>query len=59
MKTFFNYIKESIGEVKFIKWPTREQTMWFTIAVLVITLVIAYYLGLLDVIYAKLLKLII
>lgn len=56
MKIFFNYIKDSVGEVKFIKWPTREQTMWFTIAVVVITLVVAYYLGFLDVLFAKILK---
>lgn len=56
MKTFFNYIKDSIGEVRFIKWPTREQTAWFTLAVVVITLVVAYYLGFLDVMFAKALK---
>jgi preprotein translocase subunit SecE len=59
MKTFFNYIKESIGEIKFIKWPTREETIWFTIAVIVISFAVAYYLGLLDVVFAKLLKLVI
>lgn len=56
MKTFFTYIKDSVGEVKFIKWPTRQQTTWFTIAVVVITLVVAYYLGFLDVLFAKILK---
>jgi preprotein translocase SecE subunit len=59
MKTFFNYIKESVGEIAFIKWPTRQETMWFTIAVVVIAFVVAYYLGFLDVLYAKILKVII
>ncbi len=59
MKTFFNYIKESVGEISFIKWPTRQETAWFTIAVVFIALLVAYYLGFLDVLYAKVLKLII
>jgi preprotein translocase SecE subunit len=56
MKKFFTYIKDSIGEVVFIKWPTREQTAWFTVAVIVITLVVAYYLGFLDVLFARVLE---
>jgi preprotein translocase SecE subunit len=57
MKTFFKYVKESIGEIKFIKWPTKEETLWYTVAVIVISFVVAYYLGFFDVIFAKILKL--
>ncbi len=56
---FFTYIKESFGEVRHIKWPTRQETILFTVAVIVISLIVAYYLGILDILFAKGLKLII
>lgn len=57
MKTFLNYIKESFAESKHIKWPTRNETIWFTVAVIIISLVVAYYLHAFDLIFAKLLDL--
>jgi len=51
--SFFRYIKESVGEARHIKWPTRAETIRYTVAVLVISLIVAYYLGLLDIIFAK------
>jgi preprotein translocase SecE subunit len=56
---FFNYIKESIHETGKIKWSTRNETVYYSVAVLVISLVVAYYLGFLDVLFAKALNLII
>lgn len=56
MKTFFNYLRESIAETRHIKWPTRQETILFTVAVVVIALVVAYYLGLFDIIFARLLE---
>lgn len=49
----FSYIKESVGETRHIKWPTRAETFRYTLAVFVISIVVAYYLGLLDVLFAK------
>ena len=48
---FFKYINESFGELKHIKWTTRKETIVYTIAVIVIAVVVAYYLGLLDIIF--------
>ncbi len=53
MTKFFTYIKESLGETRHIKWPTRAETIRYTIAVFAISLIVAYYLGLLDVLFAK------
>ena len=47
------YIKEVIAEAKNVTWPTRKQTIYFTIAVLAISMAVAYYLGLLDYIYQQ------
>lgn len=57
MQKIINYIKEVIEEGKKVTWPTRKQTIYFTIAVLVISVFVAYYLGLFDYLFAQGLKL--
>lgn len=52
------YIKEVIAETKHVTWPTRQQTIYFTLAVLVISVIVAYYLGFLDYLFAQGLQLI-
>ena len=42
------YIKDVIAEAKNVTWPTRQQTIYFTISVLAISIVVAYFLGFLD-----------
>ncbi len=51
--SFFRYIKDSVAEIRHIKWPTRAETIHYTVAVFIISLIVAYYLGLLDIIFAK------
>lgn len=53
MSKFFTYIKDSIGETRHIKWPSRAETVRYTAAVFIISLIVAYYLGLLDIVFAK------
>jgi preprotein translocase SecE subunit len=52
MNKTFAYIKEVRAEMAFVKWPSQKQTIFFTIAVLVVSLAIAYYLGLFDKLFA-------
>lgn len=47
------YIKEVIAEGKNVHWPTRKQAVLFTAAVLVVSAIIAYYLGLLDFLFGQ------
>jgi preprotein translocase subunit SecE len=47
------FFKEVLAEAKHITWPTRKQAIYATIAVLAISIFVAYYLGLLDVIFSK------
>jgi preprotein translocase subunit SecE len=56
MDKITNYIKEVIVEAKNVTWPTRKQTIFFTLAVLAISVLVAYYLGLLDFLFSKGLK---
>lgn len=53
MNKIINFIKEVIAEAKHVTWPTRKQTILFTVAVLAISIIVAYYLGLLDFIFSK------
>lgn len=43
--TFF---KESRVELKKVRWPTREETARYTIAVIAASAVLAVYLGAMD-----------
>jgi preprotein translocase SecE subunit len=56
MKRFFTYVGESFGEIKHVKWPTKRETVVYTIAIIIISVVTAYYLGLFDLIFGDLLK---
>ena len=56
MDKIIEYIKEVIAEAKNVNWPSRKQTIYFTIAVLVISIIIAYYLGALDLLFGQGLK---
>jgi len=47
------YLKEVRAEMTNITWPTRKQTIFYTVTVLAISVLIAYYLGLLDFVFSK------
>ncbi len=53
MEKITQYIKEVIAESKNVTWPTKSQTIAFTIAVMVVSLAVAYYLGLLDFLFKQ------
>jgi preprotein translocase subunit SecE len=56
MDKITGYIKEVIAEAKHVTWPTRRQTIFFTITVLAISILVAYYLGALDFLFGQGLK---
>jgi preprotein translocase subunit SecE len=43
-----NYFKETKAELKEVSWPTLSQTIMFTVAVVVLSLVVATILGAVD-----------
>ena len=53
MNKTIGYLKEVKAEMKNITWPTRSQTIFYTVTVLAISVLIAYYLGLLDFIFSQ------
>lgn len=44
----FTYIKESRDELKKVVWPSRKETIKYTLIVIGISLVVAVFLGLAD-----------
>ncbi len=50
-----NYIRESRQEFRHVNWPTRRETIRFTILVIGVSLVVAFFLGALDVVFRFLL----
>lgn len=53
-----NYIKETKAEMSHVNWPTREQTIRFTVLVILVSVATALLLGAADFIFSKLLTLI-
>ena len=50
------FIKEARIELKKVSWPTRTQTIRYTVAVIVMSLIIAAFLGGLDFLFTYLLN---
>ncbi len=51
MERIFNYLKAAIAEIKKVSWPTKKETMQYTILVIVLSLAVAALLGGLDYIF--------
>lgn len=43
-----NYLKETRQELRKVNWPTRTQTIQYTILVIVISVGVAVFLGAID-----------
>ncbi len=48
-----NYIKETQAEMKHVSWPTKHQTFVYTGLVIILSVVVAAYLGAFDALFAK------
>lgn len=53
------YIGQSvIEELRKVTWPSRQETIRLTIVVIAISLIIAFYIGIIDILLAKALEMI-
>lgn len=53
-----NFFKAVGAEFKHVVWPKQHQVIWFTAIVIVVSVAAGYYLGLFDLIFTKLLEVI-
>lgn len=52
MNKLTNYIKGSAEEMKKVTWPTKKETVRYTLLILGISIATALFLGLLDYIFS-------
>lgn len=52
MNKLINYIKDTRGELKHVSWPTKKQSIWFTVVVIAVSLVTAAFLGFFDFVFS-------
>ncbi len=50
------YLRDSVGELKKISSPTRQETMQATMVVMIMILIIGGYLGVLDLIFNRVME---
>ena len=48
MESIIKYFKDAKAELRRVTWPTKKQLWYSTLVVVVVTLVVAAYLGLVD-----------
>ena len=53
------FLREAKGELKKVKWPTKKELLASTAVVIVLSLLVAFYLGLIDFILIKIIRLIV
>ena len=53
-----NFASGVVEELKKVTWPTRRETIRLTVIVLGISLIIGLYIGIIDILLAKLLEVI-
>ena len=56
MNKAFSFVKEAYGELKKVSWPSRKQTINYTIVVIVASVVVAIFLGALDMFFSSLVE---
>ena len=54
--SLIQYLKDTRGELRHVAWPTRLQTIIYTILVIALSLFVAAYLGFFDYIFTNGLK---
>ena len=53
MSKITEYLKDTRAELKHVIWPTRRQTFYYTLIVIILSLIIAYYLGIFDFLFSQ------
>lgn len=51
--SIISHIKEAGAEMKNVKWPSRKQVVQYTVIIIILSLLIAAYVGAFDVLFTK------
>ncbi len=52
-----NYVRETKSELSHVNWPSRKQSVAFSLIVIVVSVVVAFLLGVFDFVFSKILNL--
>ena len=53
MSKITEFFNETKTELKHVIWPSRNQTLYYTLIVIILSVVISYYLGIFDFIFSQ------
>ncbi|MES3032267.1 MAG: preprotein translocase subunit SecE [Patescibacteria group bacterium] len=53
MSKITEYFKETKTELKHVIWPSRRQTIYSTLVVIILSVLVGYYLGVFDFIFSR------
>lgn len=56
MSRLGNYFRDTAAEMKHVSWPTQTQAMIYTILVVVVSALVALFLGAFDYVFTTLLN---
>ena len=56
MSQLGNYLRDTAAEMKHVSWPTQTQAMIYTVLVIVISTIVALFVGAFDYIFTGLLN---
>lgn len=59
MKKFIDFIKEAYDELKKVTWPSKDELKESTLVVIISTILISIFLGIVDIVVAKIIKMVI
>jgi len=48
-----DFFQEVSVELKKVSWPTRQQTVNATVVVIVVSFIVAFFLGMVDIVLAR------
>ncbi len=51
MSKISEYLNETKAELRHVVWPSKKETIMYTIIVIVLSVVVAYFLGLFDFVF--------
>ncbi len=51
--SFIEYLKDTRNELGHVSWPTRRQAIVSTVLVVVISILVAIYIGVFDFIFSR------
>lgn len=55
--SILNYFRETKTELTHVNWPTKRQSVVFSSVVILVSVLTAFYLGLFDFLFSKVLNL--